>query len=309
MTSNDLVRVGLGRSKRSSSIAESGVKTRAARNQAVRLGLLGCVCFALTACEKETVELPPKHYTLLATDIHVSVAQHNMVLPFIALGDYRGKQSFSLDRERDKAIEADALDKLMRKPTDSEAPKVFDRLSLEFGPYGWNDNDMQQKQICSMLTRQWTQSVCDNPWSLVLQSLPNRIELVDLSRLTLDPPEPRIPRCAKSSSPRQAIPTARGEAVMICELDIIGGKPATSYVALVRINDDLGAAWSVGRGSQSGETAEAMTARQGKAIVALVRYGLGPREDFPRLYDILCGLRAPKSRPGVRHLDCGDTGR
>ena len=279
------------------------------RSRSIAGLVLGCFCLALAACDQEKPKHPPKNYALLAADMHVSVAQHHIVLPLIALGDYRRRQSFSLNRARDKANETDALGKLVSDSSDSENTKSFDRLSVEFDPYGWDDNDMQQRQICSMLTQKWAQAACDNPWSVVLQSLPGRIELVDLERLRLDPPEPRVPRCAKNSLLRRALPASDAEATMICELEIFGGKPATHYVAVVRIEGELGAAWSVSRGSQSGESAEAMTARQGTAIVALVQYGLGPREDFARLYDILCKLRAPGSRPGVHHLDCGDTHR
>ena len=276
--------------------------------KAMHIGMFGCFCLVLAACDQGKPKYL-KNYTLLAADIHVSVARHHMVLPFIALGDYRRKQSFSLNRTSDKSNHADALGKLVSDSSDSEKPKSFDRLSLKFDPYGWDDNDMQQGQICSMLTQKWAQAACDNPWSVVLQSLPGRIELVDLERLRLDPPEPRIPRCAKNSLFRRALPASAGEAIMICELEIFGGKPATHYVAVVRIKGELGAAWSVSRGSQSGESAEAMTVRQGEAIVAFVQYGLGPHEDFARLYDILCKLRAAGSRLGVHHLDCGDTHR
>jgi hypothetical protein len=309
MRFNHLIPTGIIQLDRSRSIAGFGLRTPMWLGKAMHTGALGCFCLVLAACDQEKPEHPPKNYALLATDMHVSVARHHMVLPFIALGDYRRRQSFSLNRARDKANDTDALGKIVSDSSDSEKPKSFERLSVEFGPYGWDDNDMQQRQICSMLTQKWAQAACDNPWSVVLQSLPQRIELVDLGRLRVDSPEPRIPRCAKNSLLRRALPASDGEAKMICELEISGGKPATYYVAVVRIEGELGAAWSVGRGSQSGESVEAMTVREGESIVAFVQYGLGPHEDFARLYDILCKLRKPGSRPGVDHLDCGDTHR
>jgi hypothetical protein len=155
-----------------------------------------------------------------------------------------------------------------------------------------------------MLTRQWARSVCDNYRAAVRQSLPARIELVDLSRLKMEEGEPRIPRCARNSALRRAVPAGREEIALVCAAEFYGGKPDQDHVAVLRIDGDLGAAWFVWSGNQSRETAEAMAARQGQAIVALVRHGLGPREDFSTLHRTLCGLGRAQSRPGPG-ADCG----
>lgn len=67
---------------------------------AARLGLAIFVCLGFSACEKR--EPPPPNFKLLAADIHVSIAQHHLVLPFAALEDYRrNQQSFSLNGKSD----------------------------------------------------------------------------------------------------------------------------------------------------------------------------------------------------------------
>lgn len=266
--------------------------------------VLGCVFLALTACKK--IEEPPRNYALLASDVHVSIAHRRLVLPFISLSANRGMQSFSLAKKDDAASQANAIDNLMHESIDSENSKPLDRISLQIDTYGWDDWDMKMGQICPMLTRKWAQSVCDNPWAVVQQSLPNRIEIVDLRRLKLDTNQ-YSPRCAENSLPYQSLPARQGAPVIICEQQMFGGKAAEFYVAAVRIDGDLGAVWLIARSSQAGETGEARMARQGKAVVAFLQYGLGPSEDFSKLYNILCELRAPDSAPGPHHLDCGDT--
>lgn len=52
----------------------------------------------LASCGKEV--RPAVNVELLSTNVHVSVAQHTLVLPFIALADYAyRKQSFSLGEQ------------------------------------------------------------------------------------------------------------------------------------------------------------------------------------------------------------------
>lgn len=106
------------------------------------IGLIGCVCVALSACQK--AEEAPRDYGLLATDIHISVAGYQMVLPFIALNDYGAKQSFSLDRRQAAANQDDATGKLVREAGDPDQPKLFDRISIEIQTYGSDDWDIER---------------------------------------------------------------------------------------------------------------------------------------------------------------------
>lgn len=260
------------------------------------------MCFFLASCgEDERIEeRRAVDMKRLSTDVHVAIAQHNLVLPFIALEDYAYQhQSFSLNRKGDREHDLSAADKLLRDAADFKHPLEFDSLSVVVHTYGWNDSDMHQIQICPLLTREWARSVCDNPWAAIQQALPaDRFRLVDLRRLQIDDPH-RLGQCVNNGKPRRPLPQRPGEAVMVCESSAYEGNKNRNHSAVVRIDGDLGALWAVGQNEQIDETAEAMTERQGKAITAFVQYALGKREDFPALHATMCRHRRPGSNDGI----------
>lgn len=266
--------------------------------------LLGLAAYlALVSCgdnEQERVAANVQH---LATDVHVTIAGHALVLPFIALEHYaRRGQSFSLDRKGDAKRASDAANQLLRDAADPRSPLAFDRLSVAVDTYGWNDFDMRQRRMCPLLTREWSRSVCDNPWAAIQQALPvNRFMLVDLRRLKVE--DPRGPAHCVGEL-RRSLPQKPGEAAMVCEALVYGGDPDEFHHAVVRIDGDLGALWTVWRFSQHGETAEAMTQREGQAIAVFTRYTLGEHEDFTVLHRIMCGLRRPGSQDAPGGADC-----
>jgi hypothetical protein len=243
---------------------------------------------------------------LLSTNIHVSIAQHTVVLPFIALDDYAyRKQSFSLNRKGDSEHALGALNQFLHDSADQKRPLVLDGLSVVVRTYGWNDGDGRQKQVCPLLTRQWARSACDNPWAAIQQALPeNRFRLVDLRRLQIE--NPRSPaNCRDDGKPRRLLPQKTGEAVMVCTAMVFGGDDDEFHSAVIRIDGHLGAVWTVWRHGQNGETAEAMAEREGKAIVAFVQYALGQSENFSALHADMCRLRRPGSVDHPRGADCG----
>lgn len=269
--------------------------------------LLSGLSAVLTSCGK--AELPAPNVGLLSTDVHVSVAQHTLSLPFIALEDYAyGKQSFSLDRRGDSERAKSALEKFLHESVDPKRPLVLDDLAVGIQTYGWTGEDMRHRQMCPMLTREWAQSVCDNPWAAVRQALPGQFRLVDLSRLQVG--DPRGPaNCRGNGQPHQPLPQKRGGAVMICTAMVFGGRDDQYHHAVVRIDGDLGALWMVWRYGQNGETAEAMAEREGKAIITFVQSSLGRSEDFRKLHSVMCQLRRPGSVDGPKGADCGPAAR
>jgi hypothetical protein len=127
---------------------------------------------------------------------------------------------------------------------------------------------------------------------------------VDLSRLQVG--DPRGPaNCHDNGKPRRPLPQRPKEAVMVCEAPVYGGHDDKFHYAVIRIDGDLGALWTVWRHGQNGEAVEAMTEREGKAIVAFVQYALGKNEDFPELHADMCRLRRPGSVDGPHGTDCG----
>lgn len=124
------------------------------------------------------------------SDIHVSIGENTLVLPFIALDDYAyRKQSFSLDRKGDSERAQNAVEQFLHESKDSQNPLVLDGLAVVVRTYGWTGEDLRSRKMCPMLTREWARSVCDNPWAAIQQALPvNRFRLVDLNRLKIGGP-------------------------------------------------------------------------------------------------------------------------
>jgi len=242
---------------------------------------------------------------LLSTDIHISVAQHPLVLPFIALDDYADrKQSFSLNRNGDHESAKVALNQFLHDSANPQKPLVLDSLSVALRTYGWNDADMSQSQVCPLLTREWARSICDNPWAAIHQALPrNGFRLMDLGRLRVG--DPRGPaNCRDDGNPRRPLPQKVGDALIVCAAMVYGGHDDQYHQAVVRIDGDLGALWTVSRYGQNGETVQAMTEREGKAIVAFVQYALGQSESFSALHADVCRLRRPGSLDHPHGADC-----
>ena len=263
--------------------------------------LLSSLPAVLTSCGSD--EHSAVDVGLLSTDIHISIAQNTLVLPFIALDDYAyRKQSFSLNRKGDSERALGTQNQFLHDTADPKKPLSLDGISLVFH---WVDGDARPQQVCSLLTREWARSLCGNPWAAIRQALPvNRFRLVDLRRLQIE--DPRSPvNCRDDGKPRRPLPEKTGEAVMVCTAMVYGGDDAKFHSAVIRIDGHLGAVWTVWRYGQNGETAEAMTEREGKAIVAFVQYALGQSENFSALHADMCRLRRPGSVDHPHGADCG----
>ncbi|WP_378947032.1 hypothetical protein [Mesorhizobium sp. ANAO-SY3R2] len=275
--------------------------TKALRLRLLSSALIAGMCSALASCGED--EQPAVDIQRLATDVHVAIAEHILVLPFIALEDYAyRKQSFSFDRKGDNERALDAASKVLRDAANPRHPLALDELSVEVRTYGWNDFDMRQREMCPLLTREWARSVCDNPWAAIQQALPvNRFKLVDLRQFA----DMRGPfNCSNSDEQRHPLPQMPGEAVIVCQAQVYTSPDRTFYRAAVRIDENLGALWTVWGHGQNGETAEAMTDREGKAIVAFVQHALGASENFPTLHAFMCRLRRPNSDDSPKGADC-----
>lgn len=269
--------------------------------RALLLALIGCPILA--SCDGE--QRAAANAQRLATDVHVTIADHALVLPFTALERYayRG-QSFSLDREGDAERARNAANEVLRDGDDPAHPLPFDELSVVVRTYGWNDSDMRQRQMCALLRREWARSVCDNPWAAIQQALPaNRFRLMDLRQLKIGDPR-GLAQCVDTVEQRRPLPQEPGEATMVCAARVYGGDQDEFHHAVVRIDGELGALWTVWRYGQYGESAEAMTQREGQAIVAFVQHALGKREDFATLHRLMCGLRRPGSIDAPDGADC-----
>lgn len=241
----------------------------------------------------------------LATDIHVAIGQHALVMPFVALESYayRGA-SFSFDRAGDRERADEAVQKFLHDTANPQHPLEMNELSVVVRTYGWNDADMRQRAVCQQLTREWARSVCDNPWAATQQALPvNRFKLTDLRRIP-DADTDRLFNCVGESEPVRLLPKASGEAAIVCRAVVYSMSGNFFHRAVVRIDGHLGAVWTVWGHGQNGESAEAMARREGQAIVAFARYALGTNENFPMLQEVMCRLRRPGSVDHPKGSDC-----
>lgn len=242
---------------------------------------------------------------LLSTDVHLSVAQQSLVLPFVALDDYAyRKQSFSLKGKSENKSSQNTLKQFMLETANPKEPLVVETIAVLVRTFGWNDADMSQRRTCPLLTRAWAQSVCDNPWAATQQALPaNQFKLLNLRGLQIGS-SPSLANCRTDSAPIRALPQISKKALIVCAAQVFGGKDDEFHTAIIRIEGDLGALWMVWRYGQNGETAEAMAEREGNAIVAFVQHGLGGSENFPKLNAEMCRLRRPGSGDGVSGAGC-----
>lgn len=259
--------------------------------------LAAALCIVLASCKE--AERPPPDIKRLSRDIHVAIAGHALVLPFVALEEYsyRGP-SFSLDREGDAERTVDKAEALLRDGAGPASPLVFDRLTVVVRAYGWNDADMRQVKMCPLLTAEWSRSVCDNPWAAIPQAMPyNRFAFVDLSKKLAD--TQNAAPCDRREVDFASVPQTAGHAMIICGTTI-GSAPSRFYRAAVRIEGNLGAYWTVWDSEGRAERAERMAAREGKAIVAFADHLLSGGKDFQALNTIMCGLRRPGSRDAPR---------
>lgn len=268
--------------------------------QGVRLALaawLAVVCSLTVACGDPARSAPPVER--LATDVHLEIGEVRLNLPFIALENFASvPTSFSFDRQHDRDRRRQATDALIEASKDATNPLDLTEVTVVVRTYGWNDTDMRQRAMCPLLRRSWSRSVCDDPWAPLQQALPlNRFKLVDLESEAIG----RLIDCHEGAIPGE-MPKSVGKPIVICPAAVFG--TGDFHQVVMRIEGALGAAWIVWGHGHSGESVEAMTTREGEAIVAFVRYGIGPDEDFGRLQLAACRLRRPGSANGPKGSAC-----
>lgn len=257
----------------------------------LRPTLLLFIAALLGGCGIRPEHRPPD-LQLLATDTHVAVAKHSLVLPFVALEDHTG-MSFSFNRKADSERAAEQRTAFLRETRDHKRPLALDLVSVTVYAYGASDFDSTRGQLCTKLSRLWARSVCDGSSYVIRRALPpNRFKLVDLARLRLD--DPRGPANCLRDRKHNALPSAPKRGVLVCPALVYGGDEDEFHTAVVRIDGNLGAMWTVWRNGQGGESAEAMAMREGNAIALFVDAALGDREDYPKLVGGMHALQRPE---------------
>ncbi len=236
---------------------------------------------------------------VLASDAHVVVGEVPLVLPLIALPDYASAPAFSRDRDRVRALRASEAFRL-RARDPSTAPQI-DALQVALSAFGWRDGDPAFHRICPRLTRVWSRSICDDPFSPLVQAAPeNRFYLADLTKPEAFDGHLTVGR-ERVGDQLRAMRLRADEVSTVCD-----SKPTTDTrfcTAAVRINGRLGAVWAVWDSPRAGEDHRRQSEREGRAIIAFATYALRSSERFETLLPAACAARRPGSPANPDHRD------
>lgn len=231
----------------------------------------------------------------LAENAHVVVGNTSLLVPFVALPDQLSMGAFFslygsavIDARNDErnAFRAAALSPI--------SPPILERITVSVDAYGWNDSNPDQWiKLCAQITVKWAQSVCDNPWSPLLQALPgNRFYLADSRKLEVFGDTTTVGGENLSVQIR-SISLEQGAVSVACDRKKEG---ETQFcTATVAISKDLIGVWAVWEDEK--ESANRRALREGRAIAAFAKYALGDTEDFDALLAVVCSARRPGSGP------------
>jgi hypothetical protein len=192
------------------------------------------------------------------------------------------------DRERSKA----RLEAFREAADRRETAPELEKLAIRVRAFGWNDFDPSFRNICSQLTTQWANSVCDNPWAPLTQALPhNRFYLSDAEALATFDSHWTVGG-ERIGDQLRAMEIRRNTASIEC--DDTTSKSGTRFcTAAMRIDSRLIAVWTVWSGRE--ETPLQMAARESLAIQSFIEYAISLDENFEALLSRVCELRAPGS--------------
>lgn len=229
----------------------------------------------------------------LAENAHIIVGDVPLVLPFVAMPDQVSLEAFfSLDRSAARKAWKERRDAFRKAALSAANPLPLDRVTLQIETYGWNDADWDGwLKICPKLSAQWAQAVCDNPWSPILQALPpNRFHLADRRKLDVFMDAGTVGG-ENVYDQLQSVSLETGEASIECDPKVAG---ETQFcTAAVTISKDLIGVWSVWESEK--ESAAKQAEREGRAIVAFIKFALGYTEEFDALLAVACTTRRPGS--------------
>jgi hypothetical protein len=239
----------------------------------------------------------PAEITLLAQDVHIVVGDVPLVFPLIALPEFSESDAFFTDDGADYAARmAAARSDFASSAASPAAAPHLDKVRIHVERFGWDDSaGARWETICAELVRDWARSVCDAHMPPLLQALPATFTLADAQNLkAFRDTFLSVGNLGEAAPLLQAMDLTTDEPALACG---VPHKPEAPYPCLVaqRLSGDLIAVWFVSDGPD--EPALTTAHREGKAIAALVAYGLGPVEDFSRLISSACATLRPGAGP------------
>ncbi|AWH19277.1 hypothetical protein C1922_19140 [Stenotrophomonas sp. ZAC14D2_NAIMI4_7] len=228
----------------------------------------------------------------LATEVRIEIGQHTLELPIAALQGYRERGShFSLGPRGDSLKDNRLRAALQRRSLQSKAPIRFDSAEVAVSSPALSIESPDSAARCQRLARPWARAACLDGTNATARAVPARFTLVDLQALQAHGGRV-LPNCLEGE-PRQRLPAENEGAILLCPARVFGGDVDEFHTAVVRIDDRLGALWTVWRNDSSGESVQDMARRQGQAITLLAKAGLGYMEDSDALRVGMPALRPP----------------
>ncbi len=168
-------------------------------------------------------------------------------------------------------------DRLTRSASDPKRPARADNLELVIRQYA--GDYLGSSNICPLLARKWSQSLCLGTHDGLLRRLPERFELLDRNKLDLLQYHWTVGKERQYDQVKDMALRA-GATEVGCD------KQSNFCTAVVEVLPGLLAIWTVWSDDTTGVPARAMADTQGTAIVQFVRRALGPVED-PTLVDAI----------------------
>lgn len=225
------------------------------------------------------------------------------------------QQAYALSTHGDSADSIADRARFLQEARDATAPRRLSRLSVRIGMYGAADTGAQWASVCGHMTRQLARHFCADPWDVTRIAFPvDRFTLIDLRRW----PRNDFGHTANclGSSTLNPLSDVAGTVVIPCPARVYGAVEGRYHTAVVRVDGDLGAIWTVFGDVDTGEPLEASADRQGRAIALFVTAALGRCEDYAALRSGMPGLRHPGSGQdaffagaAVRAPDMGNAAR
>jgi hypothetical protein len=206
----------------------------------------------------------------LASDTHFAVGGQHIVVPIVAI---RGPDhSFDLGERAPGKSKKEILKSEAMNPSN---PMKMDKLDVLITQYQYTGGYVASINICPLLARRWSQSLCLGEHRGLLRRLPEKFDLVDRDKLDL------LKNHWTVGKERQYDQVK--DMAMQTGTEIGCDKESRFCTAVVAVLPGLLAVWTVWGGGTAG-TAEEMAQTQGAAIVQFVERALGPIED-PTLVD------------------------
>jgi hypothetical protein len=271
--------------------------------RAIILTLLAGAALAVFAFLYQKKQSSDDHIKFLASDAHVVVGDVPLIVPFVALTGYISEgPSFSLNRENDRKQAKDRLAAFRKAASSAGTAPLVEKLQFGLSAFGFDDPEAMPGRICAQLSRDWSKSVCMDPWAPLQQAMPydhNKVYFADNRNLAVFDNHNTVGD-ERVSDQLKAMKMITGEPSVVC--DKLSSSKTQFCTAAVLIKQHLTAVWTVW--NSNAETPAKRAAREGKAITALVLNGLGATENYPALLAVACKMKDPEAAEGVHQSPC-----